>query len=92
MSLQIVQAGEFRVDGSAALVAAEQLTMTMNQGLFDIQVSLGTEIPNGIIHSGSTTGPAIGGTNHQDAFDRRTQDTAITMLIGADARLGRDGR
>ena len=38
---RIEQAGSVTVNGSAAYVAAEQVTLTMNQGLFDIQVPLG---------------------------------------------------
>ena len=48
------KAGTVKVNGSAAYVAADQLTMTMNQGLFDIQVDVGggTDDANGIVHTG----------------------------------------
>ena len=38
---RIEQGGTVTVNGSAAYVAAEALTMTMNQGLFNIQVDIG---------------------------------------------------
>ena len=50
---RIEQRGSVQVNGSAAYVAAEQLTMTMNQGLFDLQVAVGTSDPNGVVHAGS---------------------------------------
>ena len=55
---RIEQGGKVRVNGSAAYVAGEQLSMTMNQGLFDIQVDVGTTDANGVVHSGETSGPA----------------------------------
>ena len=55
---RIEQGGKVRVNGSAAYVAGEQLSMTMNQGLFDIQVDVGTTDANGVVHSGATSGPA----------------------------------
>ena len=38
----VVQAGNVRVNGNAAYVGAEDVVMTINQGLFDIQVGIGT--------------------------------------------------
>src|SRR5436853_7340086 len=55
---RIEQGGTVRVNGSAAYAAGEQLTMTMNQGLFDIQIDVGTTDSNGIVHTGETSGPA----------------------------------
>ncbi|MGH6658707.1 MAG: beta strand repeat-containing protein, partial [Sphingomicrobium sp.] len=78
---RIEQGGTIRVDGSAALVAAEQLTMTMNQGLFDILVDSGggTDDPNGIVHTGSTTGPTTGDNIYMVAVPK---NLAMTMLLG----------
>src|SRR5207253_11148883 len=55
---RVEQGGKVRVDGSAAYVAGEQVTMTMNQGLVDVQVDVGTTDGNGIVHTGETSGPA----------------------------------
>ena len=58
MAPRIEQGGKVRVNGSAAYAAGEQLSMTMNQGLFDIQVDVGTSDYNGVVHTGETSGPA----------------------------------
>lgn len=54
---RIVQQGRINTDGSVALVAAEAADIRINQGLFDINVTVGTGDSNGIIHSGTTGGP-----------------------------------
>jgi hypothetical protein len=55
---RVDQGGTINVNGSAALVAAQDATLTINQGLFDINVTTGTGAANGIIHTGTTGGPA----------------------------------
>jgi hypothetical protein len=55
---RIVQAGTVTSNGSIAYVAAEQADITINGGLFDIAISTGTTDANGIVHSGSSGGPA----------------------------------
>ena len=53
---RIEQGGNVQVNGSAAYVGRRsRLTMTMNQGLFDIQVPIdgGTADANGIVHTGN---------------------------------------
>ena len=86
VSSRIEQGGTVRVNGSAAYVAAEQLTMTMNQGLFDIQVDVGggTDDPNGIVHTGETSGPAntTAGDNHTIYMVAVPKNQALTMLLG----------
>jgi len=83
---RIEQGGNIQVNGSAAYVAADQVAMTMNQGLFDIQVPLGqgTSDANGIVHTGTT-----GGASNATATDRHTiymvavpKNQALTMLLG----------
>lgn len=54
---RVVQAGSVGVYGSAAYVAAEQADITINGGLFDINVLVGAEGGNVITHTGSTAGP-----------------------------------
>ena len=84
---RVEQNGAVRVDGSAAFVAAQDVTMTMNQGLFDIQVNLGTDDPNGIVHTGSTTGPASGGDgdNHRIYMVAVPKNQALTALLSGTA-------
>ena len=55
---RVVQDGTVNVDGSVAYVAAEQADLTINNGLFDIAIGVGTTDANGVVHSGTTTGPA----------------------------------
>jgi filamentous hemagglutinin family protein len=80
---RIEQGGNVQVNGSAAYVAAEQLTMTMNQGLFDIQIDLGTGDENGIVHSGTTGGAASTGEgdNHRIYMVAVPKNEALTMLL-----------
>ncbi|UNU43436.1 hypothetical protein EAO27_12460 [Sphingopyxis sp. YF1] len=81
---RIVQSGAISSDGSSALVAAEQADITINNGLFDINVTVGAEGGNAITHSGITGGPA-----HQEGDTDQSRvymvaipkNDAVTMLI-----------
>lgn len=86
---RIVQGGTINVDGSAAYVAAEQAELTINNGLFDITIGVGTTDANGLVHSGTTTGPSS--TPSLDGLDTDAQaifmvavpkNDALTMLVG----------
>ena len=81
---RVEQGGNIRVDGSAAYVAGEQLTMTMNHGLFDIQLDVGTSDPNGIVHTGETTGRGNAGPDgrHSIYMTAVPKNQALTMLLG----------
>src|SRR4051794_5864604 len=83
---RIEQGGNVQVNGSAAYVAADQVTMTMNQGLFDMQVPLGkgTSDGNGVVHTGTTGGSANGaaGDNHTIYMVAVPKNQALTMLLG----------
>jgi len=80
---RIEQNGTVNVDGSAAYVAAEQLTMTFDQGLFDISVDLGTDDANGIVHTGTTTGTgnATSDDHHSIYMVAVPKNNALTMLL-----------
>jgi filamentous hemagglutinin family protein len=80
---RVTQAGTVNVNGSAAYVAADQVTMTVNQGLFDIAVDVGTDDPNGIVHSGTTTGAAnaTAADNHSIYMVAVPKNSALTMLL-----------
>jgi len=88
---RIEQGGTVRVNGSAAYVAGEQLSLTMNQGLFDIQVDVGTSDPNGIVHTGETSGPAnaTAADNHTIYMVAVPKNQALTMLLSG-GRIGFD--
>ena len=81
---RIEQGGKVRVNGSAAYAAGEQLSMTMNQGLFDIQVDVGTTDYNGVVHTGETSGPANASSadHHKIYMVAVPKNQAMTMLLG----------
>ncbi|WP_209348084.1 hypothetical protein [Pontixanthobacter sp. CEM42] len=92
---RVVQGGTVSVDGSVAYVGAEEAQLTINNGLFDITVGLGTEDANGVIHTGTTTGAAsqatVNGTGQIIDADARgiymvsiAKNDAINMLVGGD--------
>ena len=92
----VQQSGNVSVNGSAAYVAAEAGSITFNQGLFDINVTIGTdgEAANGqaITHNGTTTGPASSGAGdfHRIYMVAVPKNTAITMAIENSGDLGFD--
>ncbi|GGB95396.1 hypothetical protein GCM10011494_12350 [Novosphingobium endophyticum] len=80
---RIEQAGTVRSDGSIAYVAAEVADITINAGLFDINVTTGTTDGNGVVHTGTTGGSASTG-----AADVKTiymvamgKNDGLTMLL-----------
>lgn len=84
---RVVQSGAVRVDGSAAYVAAEQADIRINGGLFDIDVLVGPDGGNAIVHDGSTTGPA----HEQGDVDQSRiymvaipKNDAVTMLVSGE--------
>lgn len=84
---RIVQNGSVQVDGSAALVGAQAVDITMNgaTGLFDIAVSTGTDDANGVVHgsTGVTTGPGSSGAGDPQRIYMIAipKNTAISMLV-----------
>ena len=80
---RVVQGGTVNVNGSAAYVAAEAADIRINNGLFDIAITAGTTDANGVVHSGTTTGPAsTGGTDLQRVFMVAVpKNNALTMLL-----------
>ena len=84
---RVVQGGDVGVNGSAAYVAGEDVTLTMNQGLFDIQVDVGTTDTNGVVHTGTTGGPAStgAGDNQKIYMVAVPKNQALTMLLSGNA-------
>jgi filamentous hemagglutinin family protein len=89
----IVHGGSVSVNGSAAYLAGEELEFTVNQGLFDIIVTTGSDNPTPITHaaSASTGGPAsTGGTdNHAIYMVAVPKNQAIQMLPEARSAFSR---
>jgi hypothetical protein len=83
----VVQGGIIETDGSVGLVAAEQVSITVQNSLFDMSVEVGTSVVNALTHTGST-GLAVGSdlvTGAQKVVLLATpQNTAITMVLGGD--------
>ena len=81
----IVHGGSVSVNGSTAYIAGEELEFTVNQGLFDIIVTTGSDNPTPITHAAgaSTGGPASnGGTdNHAIYMVAVPKNQAIQMLL-----------
>ena len=93
----VEQFGAVSVNGSTAYVAAESVTLTINQGLFDIQVQTGSSSGAAtLVHTGSTGGPAstAAGDNHKIYMVAVPKDAAISLLlrgsVGYDAAVGAD--
>lgn len=86
----VVHTGTINVAGSAALVGAEQVNITINNGLFDIDVLVGTDSPFGIFHAGTTGGPAdSSGTYDSRAyFVAIPKNAAMTMLLRGTVGFG----
>ena len=51
---RVVQSGTVSTNGVTAYVAAGAADIKINNGLFDIVVTSGTDDPNGVVHSGAT--------------------------------------
>jgi len=81
---RIEQGGTARVNGSVAYAAGEQVGLTWSQGLFDVSVSVGTTDPNGIVHTGETSGPANASAsdNHSITMVAVPKNQAMTVLLG----------
>jgi filamentous hemagglutinin family protein len=86
---RINQGGTMTVNGSAALVAAESvdLTIPVAGNLFDIAVNVGSNVNAGgettLTHSGSTniTDPALGGQPRRVYMMAVPKNDAVTMLV-----------
>ncbi len=85
---RVVQGGNVNVNGSVAYVGAEQADITINNGLFDINVTVGTSDANGVVHesTGRTLGPSStpepGNADAQAVYMVAVpKNDAITMLV-----------
>ena len=80
---RIEQAGRINADGSVALVAAEVAAITFNQGLFDMNGTVGSSDGNGIVHTGTTGGPSDNtATYARNAYLVAVpKNQAMTMLL-----------
>jgi hypothetical protein len=81
---QVIQNGLVNVNGTAAYVAAESVTIQYTDGLLDFVIPVGTSVANAIIHNGTTTGPSStgAGDNHMIYALARAKTNPISMLFG----------
>lgn len=89
----ILHQGDIRTDGTAALVAAEAATITIDPfGLFDIQVTVGTDAGTGIHVDGGLidrNNEAVSSDNiHRAYLVAVAKNDAVTMLINNGASVG----
>ncbi|HMP56387.1 MAG TPA: hypothetical protein PKD92_07430, partial [Novosphingobium sp.] len=85
VSPRVVHSGTIETTGSAALIAAEQVTVTVRpSGLFDIQFVVGTGDANGVVHDGQTGGPAktMADPDGRIYMAALPKTTAMQMLLG----------
>ncbi|HTK58528.1 MAG TPA: hypothetical protein VL336_06065 [Sphingomicrobium sp.] len=85
--------GNIRTDGAAALVAAEAATITFSpDGLFDIQVTTGTDAAQGIHVNGGTIdrNSAAEGADHRAYLVAVAKNDAVTTLIDSGGSVGFD--
>ncbi|HEX2811311.1 MAG TPA: hypothetical protein VHO04_01415 [Sphingopyxis sp.] len=78
---RVTQAGLVDVYGSAAYVAAEAADITMNAGLFDINVGVGAAGGQAITHTGRTTGPEQTGPAQRIYMVAIAKNQAVSMLV-----------
>lgn len=89
---RVEQAGTVSVNGSAAYVAAQAATMTINSGLFDIVVDSGSDDLEGVVHTGTTKWPANASStdaNHRVYLVAVPKNQAMTAVVSGS--LGYDG-
>ncbi len=87
-SPRILQQGNVQVNGAAAYVAAEAVALTINNGLFDIEVATGSSSAlNTLVHEGTTGGPSStgAGDNHRIYMVAAPKNSAITALLSGSA-------
>ncbi|MBO9518444.1 MAG: hypothetical protein J7493_10280 [Porphyrobacter sp.] len=80
---RVMQSGQVSADGNVAYVAAEQVDMTINAGLVDFTLTVGTTDANGIVHDGTTTGPQSAGFADPQRISMVAlpKNDALTMLL-----------
>ncbi|WP_353217452.1 hypothetical protein [Sandarakinorhabdus sp.] len=85
--------GEINVNGSAALVAASDVSFTLNGGLFDITANVSSAATGPSQVTGDITGPAGNAANadyHRIYLMTAPRNDAMTLLITGGANLGFD--
>ena len=76
--------GDVQINGSHAYVAAEQVNLTLTNGLFDIVIPVGTSVANAMNINGNVGGPSStgAGDNHMIYAVAQAAANPIQMLFG----------
>lgn len=80
-SNRIVQGGTIASSGATALVAAQEGSLTFDLGTVSFAITTGSSDSQGIVHTGTTGGPASAGETRQIALVAMPQNQAMTMLL-----------
>lgn len=80
---QVNMNGTSRVNGSQAYIGADFVNVTISNGLFDIQVVVGTEVPDAVLIDGNVGGPASTGVgdNHIIYAVAKAVNDPISMIF-----------
>ncbi len=82
---RIEQGGDVRALGNIAYVGAEQGTLTVSGGLFDMTITTGTGDANGVVHTGTTGGPTpVDNPTRAITMTTVSKNNFVTMLLGGD--------
>lgn len=78
---RIVQSGTVQANGSIAYIAAEAANLTINNGLFDIELLVGADGGNVLNHAG-TSETMADASNQNIYMAALAKNDAISMLVG----------
>ncbi|QYJ06885.1 beta strand repeat-containing protein [Qipengyuania flava] len=80
---QILMQGDAYINGSTAYAAGERVNLSYDNGLFNIQIPVGTSVATPVNHTGSTGGPSSTGTgdNHVIYVVARAINDPVSMLL-----------
>ncbi|MFW2348940.1 beta strand repeat-containing protein [Qipengyuania sp.] len=80
---QIAMRGNAYINGSSAYIVGEQVNLSYANGLFNIQIPVGTSVASPFDHNGTTGGPSSTGSgdNHLIYAVAKAATDPITMLL-----------
>ena len=81
---EIQMLGTSDINGSQAYVAGEAVNLTVSNGLFDIQIPVGTTVQNAIVFDGDVGGPSstgVTGDNHLIYAVAAAQTDPISLIF-----------
>lgn len=80
---RVVQSGGVGAGGNISYVGAEQGTLTVTGGLFNMVIDVGTDDPNGVVHTGiSTGGTPVNNPVRAITMATVAKNDFVNMLVG----------